>query len=59
MDAQTSLLLSDSILSEGREKRTGTRELIHLRGCVIYNSVNSELVARLLWTSCGFWISAL
>lgn len=42
MDAQTSLLLSNSLLSEGIEKRTGTRELVHLRGRVKYSAVNSK-----------------
>jgi hypothetical protein len=48
MDAEASFLLSQSILSEGREERAGTSELIHLRSRVMYSAVNWE---------CGFEVS--
>jgi hypothetical protein len=54
MDAQASLLLNNSILSEGREKRTGTCELIHLRGRVIYRAVNSKCGLEDSWCSSAF-----
>lgn len=43
MDAQASFLLSQSIESEGRKKRAGTSELVHLRGdSAMYRAVSSD-----------------